>query len=85
MIQNTIEQYNAELAAFISKFTKRTEHLPKASAAEVAETIFGAATDNRSKSSKAKPEMLRFILESSFLSRINYIFYVAYLTASFLY
>ncbi|MFL9831709.1 hypothetical protein ABS764_12705 [Flavobacterium sp. ST-87] len=49
MIQNTIEEYNVELAAFIPKFTKRTEHLPKASAEEVAETIFGAATDRISK------------------------------------
>lgn len=49
MIQNTIEEYNTELAAFIPKFTQRTEHLPKASAEEVAETIFGAATDQLSK------------------------------------
>lgn len=49
MIQNTIEDYNPELAAFIPKFTKRTEHLVKATTEEVAETIFEAATDNQSK------------------------------------
>jgi short-subunit dehydrogenase len=49
MIQNTIEDYNKELAAFIPKFTKRTEHLAKATTEEVAETIFVAATDNQSK------------------------------------
>ena len=49
MIQNTIEEYNTELAAFIPKFTKRTEHLPKANAEEVAETVFVAATDQLSK------------------------------------
>ncbi|MGH1517935.1 SDR family oxidoreductase [Chryseobacterium sp. JK1] len=48
MIHNTIEDYNTELAAFILKFTKRTEHLPKASAEDVAETIFKAATDQLS-------------------------------------
>lgn len=49
MIQNTIEEYNQELAAFIPKFTKRTEHLSKATTEEVAETIFEAATDQQSK------------------------------------
>lgn len=45
MIQNTIDDYNTALSAFVPKFTKRTEHLPKASAEQVAETIYGAATD----------------------------------------
>jgi hypothetical protein len=49
MIQNTIEEYNLELAAFIPKFTKRTGHLPKATIEEVSETIFEAATDHQSK------------------------------------
>jgi len=49
MIQNTIEDYNPELAAFIPKFTKRTEHLAKAMTEEVAETIFAAATDQQSR------------------------------------
>ena len=49
MIQNTIEDYIPELVAFIPKFTKRTEHLTKATTEEVAETIFEAATDNQPK------------------------------------
>ncbi|WP_367864897.1 SDR family oxidoreductase [Pedobacter sp. WC2423] len=49
MIQNTIEDYNQELATFIPKFTKRTEHLANATTEEVADTIFEAATDGQSK------------------------------------
>jgi len=49
MIQNTIEDYNQELAAFIPKFTKRTEHLTKATTEQVAQTIFEAATDHQAK------------------------------------
>jgi len=46
MIQNTIEDYNAELASFIPKFIKRTEHLSKAAPEDVAQTIWTAATDD---------------------------------------
>jgi len=49
MIQNTVEDYNPELAAFIPKFTKRTEHLAKATTEEVAEIIFAAASDQQSR------------------------------------
>ncbi|PWJ57853.1 NADP-dependent 3-hydroxy acid dehydrogenase YdfG [Dyadobacter jejuensis] len=49
MIKNEIEDYNVALSAFIPKFTKRTEHLPKANAEQVAETILVAATDQFSK------------------------------------
>jgi len=48
MIKNTIEDYNAGMAAFIPKFTKRTEHLPKASAEAVAEIIFSALSEQSS-------------------------------------
>lgn len=49
MIQNTIEDYNQELATFIPKFTKRTEHVANATTEEVANTIFEAAIDDPSK------------------------------------
>ena len=49
MIQNTIEDYNQELASFIPKFTKRTEHVANATTEEVANTIFEAATDDQSR------------------------------------
>ncbi len=46
MINNEIEDYNVELAAFIPSFAKRTQHLRKASTEEVAQTIYEAATDD---------------------------------------
>jgi NAD(P)-dependent dehydrogenase (short-subunit alcohol dehydrogenase family) len=45
MVENKIEAYNSELSAFIPRFSKRTEHLRKASIEVVAQTIYEAATD----------------------------------------
>jgi NAD(P)-dependent dehydrogenase (short-subunit alcohol dehydrogenase family) len=49
MINNEIEDYNAELAAFIPSFVKRTEHLLKTTPENVAHTIYEAATDGKLK------------------------------------
>jgi NAD(P)-dependent dehydrogenase (short-subunit alcohol dehydrogenase family) len=48
MIASPIEAYHVPLVSFVSTYPKRTEHLTKASAADVARTIYEAATDNQS-------------------------------------
>ncbi|WP_020596625.1 SDR family oxidoreductase [Spirosoma panaciterrae] len=63
MIQNEITDYQAELATFIPRYTKRTEHLPKASAQEVAETIYEAATDGKLKLRYVVGEDARFYID----------------------
>lgn len=45
IIKNDMPAYNAFMAAFFSRYPKPTENLPKASAADVAKTIYTAATD----------------------------------------
>jgi len=45
LIQNSIPDYDAELSLMMSRYTKRTAHLTKASAADVADVIYQAATD----------------------------------------
>jgi len=45
MIHNTIPDYEPELALLMSRYAKRTAHLAKASAADVATVIYQAATD----------------------------------------
>jgi NAD(P)-dependent dehydrogenase (short-subunit alcohol dehydrogenase family) len=49
VIVNEIADYNALQAQFFSRYAKPTEHLPKASATDVANVIFTAATDKSSK------------------------------------
>lgn len=46
MIQNIIPDYNAELGLLMSRYAKRTAHLAKASAVDVANVIYHAATDD---------------------------------------
>lgn len=45
MIRNDIKEYDSELATLMSRYAKRTAHLAKASAADVADAIYKAATD----------------------------------------
>ncbi|MEO3405041.1 SDR family oxidoreductase [Mucilaginibacter sp. CAU 1740] len=45
MINNQITDYNGELAALMQRYTSRTGHLAKATAGDVANTIYQAATD----------------------------------------
>ncbi|SDM31279.1 SDR family oxidoreductase [Pedobacter antarcticus] len=63
MIQNTIEDYNQELASFIPKFTKRTEHVANATTEEVANTIFEAATDDQSRLRYSIGEDAKFYID----------------------
>lgn len=63
MIQNTIEDYNQELASFIPKFTKRTEHVSNATTEEVANTIFEAATDDQSRLRYSIGEDAKFYID----------------------
>lgn len=49
MINNGIEQYNPMMAAFFERYGKPTENLPKATPADVAATIYQAATDESNK------------------------------------
>ena len=63
MIQNTIEDYNHELASFIPKFTKRTEHVSNATTEEVANTIFEAATDDQSRLRYSIGEDAKFYID----------------------
>lgn len=49
MIHNTIPDYDAELSMLVSRYTKRTGHLAKASAADVARIVYQAATDGTSR------------------------------------
>ena len=46
-ITNSIPEYDGYMGAFFQQFTKTTEHLPKATAEDVAATIFRAATDGK--------------------------------------
>lgn len=63
MIQNTIEDYNQELAFFIPRFTKRTEHVANATTEEVANTIFEAATDDQSRLRYSIGEDAKFYID----------------------
>ncbi|PUZ28655.1 short-chain dehydrogenase/reductase [Chitinophaga parva] len=63
MIKNEIEDYNAELATFIPRYTRRTEHLRKATPEEVAETIYHAATDSVLKLRYAVGDDARFYID----------------------
>ncbi|XZF12436.1 SDR family oxidoreductase [Chitinophagaceae bacterium MMS25-I14] len=45
MIRNSIPDYDPELSMLMSRYTKRTAHLNKASVKDVAEIIYLAATD----------------------------------------
>lgn len=54
MIKNEIEDYNPRLATFVQRYAKRTENLKKASAEDVVNTIYEAATDGK--------ECLRYIV-----------------------
>jgi len=47
LIQNTIDVYNAEFAAMLSRYAQRTAHLQKATADDVAGSIYQAATDGQ--------------------------------------
>jgi short-subunit dehydrogenase len=47
MIKNEIPSYNPIMASFFGRFSKTTEHLPKAKAEDVAETIYKATTDGK--------------------------------------
>jgi NAD(P)-dependent dehydrogenase (short-subunit alcohol dehydrogenase family) len=47
MIKNDIPAYNSLLSSFFGRYAKTTEHLPKASPAMVASTIYEAATDGK--------------------------------------
>ncbi len=47
LIQNDIEVYNVEFAAMLSRYAQRTAHLRKATADDVADSIFQAATDGQ--------------------------------------
>jgi len=63
MIQNTIDEYTPELTSFIPKFTNRTANLTKASAAEVAATIYTAATDGALKLRYAVGEDAQYYID----------------------
>jgi NAD(P)-dependent dehydrogenase (short-subunit alcohol dehydrogenase family) len=47
MIKNEIPSYNQIMTSFFGRFAKATEHLPKAKAEDVAETIYKATTDEK--------------------------------------
>ena len=47
IIKNDIPVYNPYMAAFFTRYPKPTEHLPKATAGDVAKTIYAAATDGK--------------------------------------
>ncbi|SHH57939.1 NADP-dependent 3-hydroxy acid dehydrogenase YdfG [Chryseolinea serpens] len=47
MIKNEIPEYNPLMASFFANYTKPTEHLSKATAEDVAHTIYTAATDGK--------------------------------------
>lgn len=49
MIENEIEVYNPIMGGFFGRYAAPTEHLPKATAEDVADTIYKAATDQNSK------------------------------------
>lgn len=49
VIKNEIEEYNPLMTAFFSRYAIPTEHLPKASPENVAETIYQAAIDKTAK------------------------------------
>lgn len=49
MIDNTISDYDQELAELMKRYVARTAHLNKATAAEVANIIYEAATDDSNK------------------------------------
>ncbi|MGN8070151.1 SDR family oxidoreductase [Mucilaginibacter sp. 22184] len=63
MIRNGIPDYDPELSLLMSRYAKRTAHLAKASASDVAETIYLAATDDTSR--------LRFIVGDDAAFYIN--------------
>jgi len=47
IIKNDIPVYNPYMAGFFSRYPKPTEHLSRATATDVAKTIYGAATDGK--------------------------------------
>ncbi|HEY9049602.1 MAG TPA: SDR family oxidoreductase, partial [Ohtaekwangia sp.] len=47
MIKNEIPEYNPLMASFFANYARPTEHLPKATAEDVANTIYTAATDGK--------------------------------------
>lgn len=47
VIKNDIPVYNPFMAAFFDRYPKPTGHLPKATAGEVAQTIYAAAVDGK--------------------------------------
>jgi NAD(P)-dependent dehydrogenase (short-subunit alcohol dehydrogenase family) len=49
LIQNGIDVYDAEFAAMLSRYAQRTAHLQKATAGDVANAVYQAATDNQTK------------------------------------
>jgi NAD(P)-dependent dehydrogenase (short-subunit alcohol dehydrogenase family) len=63
MVENKIEDYNSELSTFIPRFSKRTQHLRKASSEEVARTIYEAATDGALKLRYVAGEDAQFYID----------------------
>jgi NAD(P)-dependent dehydrogenase (short-subunit alcohol dehydrogenase family) len=47
MIKNEVKEYNPLIASFFTRYGKATEHLPKPTATDVANTIYQAATDGK--------------------------------------
>lgn len=63
-ISNNIPVYTELMANVIPRYRKATEHLPKSSAADVAETIYQAATDNTGRLRCVIGKDAEFYLES---------------------
>jgi NAD(P)-dependent dehydrogenase (short-subunit alcohol dehydrogenase family) len=64
VIKNDIEDYNTLMATFFSRYTKPTEHLPKANPVDVAETVFQAATDESAKLRYVVGEDAQFYIDT---------------------
>jgi len=64
IIKNEIPVYNPLMAGFFSRYPKPTEHLLKATAEDVARTIFKAVTDNKAQLRYIVGEDAQFFIDT---------------------
>lgn len=66
MIKNEIPEYDPLMGSFFGRYAAATAHLPKATAEQVARTIFNAATDGRTQLRYVIGEDAQFYIDTKY-------------------
>jgi NAD(P)-dependent dehydrogenase (short-subunit alcohol dehydrogenase family) len=66
MIKNEVPEYNPLMGSFFGRYASTTAHLPKATADDVAQTIYDAATDEKAQLRYVIGEDARFYIDTKY-------------------